>query len=82
MSDWKMTSIFDERDQSDDYSKQLDRRIGRTGEKEFETKTKLNQKVVEIKIDRGYDIHRTWDLQKVLHEDYAPLLTPAEMEKM
>lgn len=42
MSDWKMTSIFDERDQSDDYSKQLDRRIGRTGEKEFETKTKLN----------------------------------------
>ena len=81
MTDWKMASIFDERDQNDDYWKALDRRVGRTAEKEVETMTKLNKKVNEKKLDRGYDIVRIWELQKVMNEDYVAVLSPAEEAK-
>ena len=36
LSNWKMESIFDERDQMDDYWKGLKRRIGHAAEEEIE----------------------------------------------
>jgi len=55
---WKMSAIFDERDQGDDYRQALDRRTGKTGQKEYEAQKQKNNK-----IDRGYDIINTWKIK-------------------
>jgi len=62
---WKMTALFDERDQGEDYQAQLERRTGKTGEKEFENlKKKQNTELVkEHQIDRGFDIVNTWKIK-------------------
>ena len=47
---------------------EMDRRTGKTAEKEIETLVKANKKVEEKKIDRGYDIMRTWGIRNIMND--------------
>lgn len=46
----------------------MDRRTGKTAEKDVEVLIKANKKVEEKKIDRGFDIIRTWDIKNIMNE--------------
>ena len=63
LSEWRMASLFDEREMGEEYWQALDRRVGRQAEREVEVLQKQNKPVVEKKIDRGFDIVRTWDIK-------------------
>ena len=58
MAGWKMTSVFDERNASSDYQERLELREGKTAERLYREKKVTEEK----KMDRGYDIVRTWDI--------------------
>ena len=58
MAGWKMTSVFDERNASSDYQEKLELREGKTAERLYREKKVTEEK----KMDRGYDIVRTWDI--------------------
>lgn len=84
LSDWKMNSIFDEPRKNDKgpqsyeyrrYHAKLNRRKGLTGEEETRDLMRQNKKVEESKIDRGFDIHRTWNIRNILNHADWPLLT-------
>lgn len=63
-SNWKMSSVFDERVLGEDYwSAIFDRRTGKTGQIESEINQKQNKKIEERKIDRGFDILNTWKIK-------------------
>ena len=66
LSDWKMTSIFDETDQPLDgeYWNDLRRKEGRNAEELMKNKVKVNEK----KLDWGYDILRTWKIEDVMKD--------------
>ena len=69
LTHWKMRSVFDERDLGERYWEgEMDRRTGKTAEKEVETLVKANKKVEEKKIDRGFDIMRTWDIKNIMND--------------
>lgn len=59
-----MESVFDESLSGQAYSEQLQLREGRTAERLFKEK-----KVEEKKLDRGFDIVRTWEIQSFLNLD-------------
>ena len=68
LSSWKMKSIFDENDQPEEYWQDLERRVGKTAQNEVNTLQKQNKMVIEKKIDRGFDIIRTWDIAQVKND--------------
>ena len=69
MTIWKMGSVFDERDRGEQYWEQeIDRRSGKTAEKDIEVLVKANKKVIDSKVDRGFDILRTWDMKNIMHD--------------
>ena len=64
-----MQSVFDERDMGERYwESEMDRRTGKMAEKEIEGLVKGNKKVEEKKIDRGFDIMRTWDIKNIMND--------------
>lgn len=66
VTQWKMKSVFDERELGERYwENEFDRRTGRTAEKDIEALLKANKKVEEKKLDRGFDIIRTWDIKNI-----------------
>ena len=64
-----MDSIFDERDLGEEYRIELDRRTGKTGEREASHLVKNNKKLNELKVDRGFDIVKTWEIKHYLDRD-------------
>ena len=74
-----MASIFDEPKRNEkgrqtseykEYHAKLNRRKGLTGEEESRDLMRQNKKVEEMKMDRGFDIHRTWNIRNILdHAD-------------
>ena len=64
-----MDSIFDERDMGEEYRIELDRRTGKTGEHEATHLVKNNKKLNELKVDRGFDIVKTWEIKNYLDRD-------------
>ena len=66
---WKMQSVYDERDLGERFwEAEMDKRTGKTAEKEVETLVKANKKVEEKKIDRGFDIMRTWGIRNIMND--------------
>ena len=62
-----MRSIFDERDQGEQYWQGLELRMGKTGERKVEEYQKNNKNFKEADINRGFDILRTWDIKNYLN---------------
>ena len=65
--DWKMKAIFDESNEPLDgeYWQEIRRKEGRHAEELYNAKMK---KIDEKKLDWGYDILRTWDIQSILQD--------------
>lgn len=64
LSDWKMSSIFDERGRDEkEWETEIKQRTGQAGVEEYEKLTRAGKLFEERKIARGFDIVNTWKIK-------------------
>ena len=70
LSDWKMSSVFDERDRcTREWEAEVKQRTGQAGVEEYEKLMRGGKMFEERKIDRGYDIVNTWKVKETYCND-------------